>query len=398
MNTNTLKTNNKTKKTNLIFKYSLPLFLILILFIFIFAKPIILYIAKRQLQKIFTQSKILIRDCTFNPFSLLSFKDIEIKEDKVYDFKAKKIAIEYSIISLIFKKNISLVTLDDLNLTFYTLPVDFKLSNAEARGFLKIDRLKISKLTLNMKAKDIVFKVDFNADLNLDKKSIDYLEVFLNDFKMPNLTIPSASILFSKNETVGKILIKNFTFNKIKIFDIFSNVILKDKLIEIKNFSAKLFGGDIKGGGNFNFNNKEYDFILHFFNIDLQNLVKDLELIDKFEITGKWQGIFMVNGIGKNFKNLDGNFSSVQAGNITITDKKILEEIAKRKDLSLEILVERFTDYKYNKANMDVSILGKNLVLGIVFEGRKGKSNFQIVLHDFLDIVLGFIKLTGGVR
>ncbi|MCM8787672.1 MAG: AsmA family protein [Candidatus Omnitrophica bacterium] len=398
MNLRNSKIYNKAKKINLIFKYFLFFFVSVILFIFIFGKPFILYIAKHQLQKIFTTSNILIGNCTFKPFSLLSFEEIEIKQEKVYDFKAKKITINYWIIPLIFKKNISAVTLENLDLTFYTLPKNFKLSNGEARGFLKVDRLKISKLILNMKARDILFRISVNADLNLDKKTINHLEIFLNDFKMPNLSIPSTSVLFSINEPSGIISIKDFTLNKIKISDIFSNIILKDNLIEFKNFVAKLFGGEIKGRGSFNFSNKEYSFVLHFFSIDLQKLVKDLELIEKFEITGKWQGIFMVNGIWKNFKKLDGNFSAVQKGSLTITDKKILEEIARRKDLSVEILVERFRNYEYNKANMDVSILDKDLILGIVFEGNKGKSNFQIVLHNFIDIVLGIIRVSGGVR
>jgi len=69
--------------------------------VFLFAKPILLSIAEKELQKIFKQSSISGLNIAIN---FIEFQGIEIKEKNSYDLKIKEARIYYSLRSLLKNK------------------------------------------------------------------------------------------------------------------------------------------------------------------------------------------------------------------------------------------------------------------------------------------------------
>jgi len=239
--------------------YILIAFLSLIFIAVVSIKPIIISVAKKQLENVFIGSSVSISGCSLKPFKQLTLFDIKVKKANVYNLKAKEIRFDYDIFSIIREKTLK------------------------------------SYLT----AQTLGGRIEGNVRLKMDKG--------------------------------------------------------RQYLIELK-----------------------------FINLDLDKFVKDFNLDDKIQISGRLGGRLSLEGENLVIKLIDGNFIAGQDGGIlTIKDERFLENVAKRSGQSLDILVESFKNYPYNKGLMKLSLKKGDLVFNIALDGEAGKRDLNIILHDF---------------
>ena len=68
-------------------------------------RPAICWFAQKKLGSVFTDAAVSVGDCRLDLFHRLSFLDIRVKRDKLYDVSVDEVNLDYNLSSLT-KKNI----------------------------------------------------------------------------------------------------------------------------------------------------------------------------------------------------------------------------------------------------------------------------------------------------
>ena len=368
--------------------YILFIFSILILIVSILIKPFVLFIAKRQLGRLFIESRVSIRDCDLKSLHLLTFSDIEINKGKIYDFKIKDINIQYKPLSIL-KRNIPNISLKDAVITVYLpqesmLEISQRLNPGTGNVFL-VQRLELVNMNLDLKLKDLNLQAKVSLGLSLTGRLINYLDLEIGFLDSQGFHLEDANLKFSQKEDSGELYVNKLKYGKLKIEEIKSKARLKEEVLFLDSLSAKVLEGQLKGDLSFRIDQeREYLANLEFVNLNLAKFVDDFNLDKKFQVTGSLSGAVAFNGKGSDINTLAGDFSAAESGGImVIKDNSILENLARNSKQPLDILVESFRDYHYNTGIMKLSLDKGNLVLDIALDGETGKRNLNITLHDF---------------
>jgi hypothetical protein len=376
--------------------YILLIILLFVLGVWVFVKPIIIFIAKKQLKSTFIKSEVSIGRCALKPASELRLLDIEIKRDKIYCFKMKEARIYFDLPSLLrrkirkfYLKDISVsVNLAQKNISDFSQYLNLKPS-----VFL-LNSAELVNLDLNLKSKEITLKAALaSTELNPIEQSINYLDLKIDSLDAGGLRLIDVSLEANKKKE-GQFYIGKIQYDKIKIGQIKGRTLLEDKALSIDSLSAKVFDGELHGDLCLRIG-KDVDYLCHlkFVNIDLADFVDDFNLKERFQVSGRLAGGLTLQGRGVNVNILSSDFSTVEpGGTLVIKDNKFLENMAQKSGRSLDIIAESFKDYHYNTGVMKLYLDKGNLVFDIAFEGEKGKRNLNITVHDFRDFWVQKIK------
>lgn len=288
---------------------------------YFFAKPIVISLARLKLENAFKDAYVSVKDCGFKP-RLISFYDIKVKKDEVYDIKIKEAGIAYDLKDLL-RKNIS--------------------------------RISLSGVSVGVKPLEI-FSADRIDVLNLNPGSA---ELCISGIGYDNLKTGEikSHIKFKDNAVL---------LNPVNIYFLGGNI----------NGDLNIL---ISGSGIV-----KYELNIKALNLDIRSFVEDFKLTDKFEMTGKLGGILSLAGSGVVINEIKGDFSADKNGGVLIIkDMKFLENIAKSSKQPLDIIVESFKNYNYNSGILKLYMDNRNLVLDVRLSGETGKRNLEIVLHEF---------------
>lgn len=302
---------------------------VFVLLVVIFSEPIILSIAKWQLERTFIGSNVSIKECNVALTQYINLNGIEINRQGEYNIKIDSVRISYALSDL-FRKTIPGVYLN------------------------------------NVKA----------------------IEIGLNRFKGFGLDIEDMRIALEPGQE-RQLFIGKIKYNKLSLKDIKATVRLSGKDLFLSNFLVQALNGEIAGNSQFVLDKKiRYAAKLHFVNLDLDKFVNDFELKEKFEINGRLGGDMVIEGSGYDINVLNGDFLSMGDGGVLIIkDSRFMENIANYSRQSLDIIVESFKNYHYNKGLMKMSLEKGDIVFNVILDGQEGKRNLNIFLHDFNKIL-----------
>lgn len=368
--------------------YFLVIASVLTIAVTIFIKPVIIFLAKSQLKRVFIASTVFIKDCDFKPLRQLSLSDVEIKRNEIYDFKVKKVNIQYSLLS-IFKRNILKFSLKDTVIDI-NLPKEGILKinqylNLSSPRLFSVKTLELFNLNLNLNATDLNLVARASTELSLAKQLIDSLDFKIDSLVSQKFRLENAFLKINQKQVLGDFGIQKLQYDKFKTENIKSRVRIENKNLFLDSLSAKLLDGGVQGDLSLKIEkNPEYLVNLKFINLDLETVVKDFNLEEKLKMSGRIGGIAALKGRGSDINILSGDFNAIEPGGIlTIKDTGFLEKIARNSNQSLDIMMESFKNYCYNKGVMKLSLDKSNLILDIALEGQAGKRNLNIILHDF---------------
>ncbi|MBU1061620.1 MAG: YdbH domain-containing protein [Candidatus Omnitrophica bacterium] len=186
--------------------------------------------------------------------------------------------------------------------------------------------------------------------------------------------------------TIGDFYVKKITCNDAVIRDVQGTVRIENSVLSVDSLTARLFNGSLSGNLQLALDkNNEFSVVLTSAGLNLGTFSEDFKLDDKFQITGKLNGTISLRGGRAGITYINGDFSTdVQGGMLVIKDTRFLENMAKRSGQSLDILIENFEHYQYNKGMMNVSVDENDLVLDIALDGDTGKRTFDVILHDVI--------------
>lgn len=322
------------------------------------------------------------------PSSELGLYDIAIKNGKAYDFRVKEIRFDYNLGSIL-KMQISRVYIKDalinVNLAGKNISdIRTYLNLGSKRSFL-VDNLELSNLNLNLNSQTINAKASVSARLNLAGQSIGYLDVKIDSLYAQGLRIEGGLFNVMQGQDSGELKAKKLQFDKINIEDVTGRSRLAGDLLYLDSISALFSGGQIQGNLTSQIGkDTEYAANIKFLGLDLERLIKDLDLENKLQLSGKLSGSINLEGKGLNLNVLSGNLTSLSPGGmLIIKDDKFLKNLAQASQQSFDILVESFKNYHYNTGVMKLGLDKGNLILDIALNGEAGKRNLNITLHDF---------------
>jgi len=353
-----------------------------------FSTPLfITKVACKQLGNMFPGSRVLVGRAQLSPGSL-SFFDISIKNNSVYDFTIKSARIYYSPTG-VFKKRLLRFVLKDAVISI-SLPqknaVDFpQYLRLDPKGAFLINILELSNISLNINYKDLHLQGTVSIRVYLPEQKPEYLDIAIKSFDFAGVKVNQAALGVTQGLADGHFSIAEIEYNKLKITDISAKPNLSGSELSFDRITARLLDGDAQGAMSFRFTKPPaYSVELTFRDLNVERLTADLELRDKFEMTGRLSGNISIKGQGQSVQVLSGKLSSLDpGGTLVIKDTKILENAARNAGQSLDILVESFKNYRYNKGIITLSLDSGSLILDTALSGDLGKRNLNITLHNF---------------
>jgi len=297
---------------------------VLILISALLVKPIIILCVKEQIKKAVGADRVFIRDCHLRFFHSIFFYDVQIHRQKDFDISAKEISVGFN---------------------------------------------------------PWLMMVGASADRFINDLHLSNLAVHLNSF---NFDLENGTLLISR-KTPGVLLIDKIQWGNWIMHKIKSIVRLDKQKLFFKPLSAEMYNGLIDGDINITIEKEpEYSALFNFNNLDLADFVDAFKLNEKVKIQGLLTGNLVLNGRGKNFKILNGNFySGRQGGDVIINDTQFLKRLVTQSNQSADFLMESLKNYHYNVGDIKLSMDQGAAVLEINLNGETGKRNFQIRLHNF---------------
>ena len=363
----------------------LSVFCILLLAVSIFIKPVIIILTKKQLRNVFIQSRVAVGGCVLRPLRGVSLLDIEIKKQGVYDIKIKEAAVRYNLL----KAGPLKLFLKDTGIYLNTPKKEIR----EFAGSLNLGRgsppifgsLDVSKLTLDLNTLDLTAKATLSLGLNLLTQNLDYLDFKMDIFKMPGVQTENVFLKLYPNSAAGNFSIAQMKYDKLRVTDIKGNLKLEDMILSLYGVSARTLDGDLRADMDLKINKQaQYTLNLKCADLDIERFVRDFNLREKFDMSGRLSGDLKLQGKGAHIEILGGNFSTLEpGGTLVIRDTKFLENMARKSRQPLDLLGESFKDFRYNTGVMSLSFEEGNIILKIELEGEAGKRNLKVVLHNF---------------
>jgi hypothetical protein len=360
----------------------------LILLAAVSLRPLALFIAKKAIGNIFADSTVSISGCTVNPLRQISFADIQIQKGQAYNFKIKELKINYDL-NLIKKLTVNKVSLAGVEAGIdlgQKKIADFgEYLNLKGRSPFLIGRLELAGIKIDLKSADLNLRGEVSLELSLAKQTLDYLEVRFDNFSMAGVSLDNFSFAAAQSKKSGRLYIRQVSYDKLRISNIQSQAVLEGTIVSLDGLSAELFSGKISGDFTAQLGEElAYTLNLQAAGLSLEALVQDFNLMEKFQLSGRLNGKVTLQGQGPGVRILKGNFFAADpGGTLEIKDKQLLEAMAKNTGQSLEMVVESFKDYHYNKGDMRLGLEGSNLVFDMQLDGTQGKRNINIILHDF---------------
>ncbi len=331
---------------------------ILILAGVIFVKPAIRGFVEKQLGNVFTRSRVSIGKCVFHPAGEIRLADIKIIRGNVYSIKLKEVVVQYNLFTI-----------------FKLSPLKLFLECPEASITIpKNGSLKLEEY-LNLGGGAPIFKSVDVSSFNLKA----------NIFEMPALQLENGFLRQDFSSGQADFGAARVSYDKLNITDIKGKAKLGNTGFSLYDLSGNLLGGSIQADlevqaqGQLN-----YLLNLKCVGLDIERFVRDFNLRDKFEMTGRISGELKLKARGALIELLASEFSTLSPGGmLVITDTKFLGGMAGRTGQPVDLLVESFKNYHYNNGLASLGIEDGSVILKTELEGETGKRNLSVVLHDF---------------
>ncbi len=366
----------------------LLLILVLLVGLALSARPIIVSAVKKELLKSFPDSVVTVAGCEFS-LTQLAFSGIEIKKAHSHDFKVSRLVVEFEMLALLHGKVHAIsvdegqINIDLVKQTVLNLPKVFLPKGSSPKSPFAIEKISLNHLQFNIHTKDL--KADFSVSLDfaMDKQILHAIEIQLNSLEFQDLVLKNALLKVTEQEP-GNFHMDSFQYNKLKVTNLGSRVILDQEKLVFPNLSGTTLNGKISGelvlGNNPLI---DYKFNIHVENLDVQVFIHEFEFEKTFTMPGLMSGDVALAGKGPGVKILSGNISLGEKGGVlVIKDTRFLETVAKNSNLPPDLVVDSFKNYNYNTGIVALSLDQGNVGVEISLDGKAGKQKFNFIFHD----------------
>lgn len=355
---------------------------------------IVNFVIKTQIKKVLAGSEVRFKNNGLFPLGEFQLRNFLVNsKDGVY-FKVEQISIYYDF--KILSRVINCLSIKDLEFDY--IKHDKSLDNistfltevsAKKKKAFLIKTFDINDIKFNIELNDLQCKGQLSADLSLSPLIVNDFLLKLKDFKFQDLSFEELNFILSNQAEVGQFEVTNIHYqDKLKIKSLQALPLLKSDRLNLENIQANFFDNIIAGSLEINWSNDlNYRLSLAVQSFNISALVEIFEMKNRFDLTGYFTGQTVLEGSITNIQDLkfvDGYFLSQEpGGNLVIRDQKFLENLAVSSKQPLELIKSSFENYQYNNSLLKVFTKDKDLFFNISFDGKQGKRNLEVVLHDF---------------
>ncbi len=342
------------------------------------ARLFFIFLAEKELKKIFPESKVSVNGCSFYPLGWISFSGIKVKNSPLFDIQIAEAGAGHN---LVYLKDAQISVNSSKNILPELLRHS-RLAPSQSIPF-KIGKLELENVRLKVGSADLGIQGVVSLQADLLNRSLDYCQL-KSDLNIMGLQFKNI-LLNVKAGIEGDFSIEELSYKKGKIRDAKSSVWLKKEGLFFDSLSLGIFGAAVKGDLSLR-TDKAGEYLTHlkFTDLDLGVFISDFELEKKLLLEGKVSGDITLGGNGSVVKILSGKFHTLEPGGmLAVIDAELLKNLAQRSGKALNILVEGFKNYRYNVGVMAISLDNGDLTLGIDLAGEQGKRNLTVVVHDF---------------
>ena len=348
-------------------------------------------IAERQLEKTFIDSQVTIKTCDFNLSRWLAFSDIEIKRDKMYDFRSKELKISYGL-SRILSGRIDSVSAVDSRLNFYPkgnkLPGLKDILALSQPGIFSVKEAALSDLRLRLSFPDLDLSGTISLSYLPGEKKITNLDVKFDTVEARGVTLSGLMISQAPGSDRGELYIKKMAYNNAVINDARGTLRKENNIFYCDDLKGRVLDGQISGDMTIDIGKgPEFSLSLDGAGLDLNSFTRDFKMEEKLGMTGLLNGSISLSGNSSGISGLSGRFTAgAPGGSLNIKDKRFIENMARRTGQSLEILEENLKNYRYNTGIVSMTLDGANIIMDVELNGDAGKREFNVILHDFIKV------------
>ena len=369
--------------------YILLIFVLFISSAAFFFKPAAIFLAKRNLSRVFIDSNVFIRGCSINPLRSITLLDLEIKNSAAYDFKISRVKIEYGL-GQILKGQIAKVYLEgvriSINLPAQSIAKFNQYLRLGSSGAFLVQSAELKNLDLEVNANDLKMQAKVSAAADLTKQRVEACDLIIDSLEAQGLKLEGLALMFNRaGNCAGSLAIKQIKYDKAHISELQSRVTFENFTLVLDSLSAGFLDGKFMGSLTAKLDkNAQVKLALKFVDLNLEAFIKDFELGEKAQASGRMSGGISLEARGLDIAALKGTFSSLGSGGmLVVKDKKFLENMAGNSGQSLDMLVESFKNYRYSIGNIELFLDNGNLNFNVALDGEAGKRNLNIVVHDF---------------
>ncbi len=352
--------------------------------IFLSFKPAVLVLTQSVAKKHFAIDRLSIGSVEFRSYKEIAFEDIRAEKTDGLVFAAQEISLHLrflansvrNILKIAIKSASLGIKYPDKNVADF-VKREFR-DGAQKTLFLDLECLGFD---LNAEFKDLKLVSRFSIYADLASEKVNSLHLGISWLDYQRLRLENVLLLAQRDNSPGYLTIAKIKYDKVMIRELQSSARFENKNLIFDDLSAKVFNGNIVGDLIISLVVLPgYETRLQFRSLDLKRFVEDLELENKFTVTGSLSGNISLKGQGAVVKALGGDFTTdVPGGRLIIKDASFLDHIAYR--ASLDTVVESLQDYNYNTGAVNLSLEGGDLLADIHLDGKQGKRDFVIVLH-----------------
>jgi len=324
-------------------------------------------------------------------FSGISVKGLNVEKKNTLQVDVPDLYLRFSVPGLL-KGALSEIRVNNpvLKITapekkFESLKKLFLAGKKKGKGIF-IQVVSINNLEVEVRTKDILFKGKVNLAVDLGAGAVKTTDIVLDSFSSMDINAKNISI---KSDNKGSKLAfgcGTFKYRKFVIDNAESSIeILPDNTVGFNNFKADFAGGIINGLIKFEKSDiLSYRAKFDFRNIDLSSIMKSFEVDNKLDLSGRMEGSLEFAGDEKRINAIAGDFVTDAPGGIMyMKDDSMLKSMAEKYKQDINILLESFRNYHYNKGHMKVRLEANDIVMDAGLEGEAGNRNLIIVLHEF---------------
>jgi len=340
------------------------------------------YILKRQWEA----DKVIIEICKLSPLLKIYAEDIEIRKDGVY-FRIDKMRVDVS--SYLLRREAVYVKLNEPEVI-----VEGNLNRTFFSGNKKNDEGGFSaflNFPLDISLDDLSFyffsgngQLKFKGSLHV--KIIPEGRVHFISLGVEDLFIDFPGKLFLKGFSIKgeRLQIEKFKINTIEFGEIEGEVICKAKAIYVKLVSVPLLGKNFKSEGDITLDLKKGNIKIgmEFLHINMGKFLQEILRDQDISLQGVFDGRVVYEFPFRSKGYLLNLAISSLKGKIKVSKQKLAFLKERMRNIEYKVLVERLSDYEYNKC--DILLKTERDDLWFIVDVDRGNIHFEQVFHNIL--------------
>ncbi|MEI8176877.1 MAG: YdbH domain-containing protein [Candidatus Omnitrophota bacterium] len=358
--------------------------------VFFAAGPLLARYAVKELGAFFPGSTSSIEKCSLDLAGRVSFSGVKIGRSGCYEvsLRAVTIAFDLSRLSVGGDPRVHLergrVEIDLPGKEAARARDYVKMASGGSGKFFVVREADFTGINVKIAAADLSLEGTFSGSLDLEGKQVNYLSASLDSMRRGDLALRDLTMSAGQLLPPGDISIGEVAYGDFKVKDIRGKARFKERSFLVEGISAALFGGRLEADGGIGIDATMNYFGNFAFNgLDIAEFVNEGKMSERFTMSGKAAGKLAFTGSGPAIGYLRGDLATLApGGQLTITDKKFLADMAARTHQPYAVIEGSLEKYGYKIGKMRAALNGADLEVTIALEGDTGKRELCVVMHD----------------